>query len=73
MERFSDETDHANALVDAERDSLIAKARANVGAYALVPDGECHWCSEDIEPPRVFCDGGCATEWDIARKRRARR
>lgn len=72
-ERFPDDTDRANALMDAERESLVAAARAQVGMNQLKPDGECHWCGDEIARPRLFCDAGCASDWDMARKRRDRR
>lgn len=72
-DRLPDDTDRASALMDAERESLVAQVRAKVGLQELQPDGECHWCGDEVASPRLFCDGGCASEWDMARKRQTRR
>lgn len=30
----------------------------------IVPTGKCHYCDEDIEMPKLFCDGDCADDYD---------
>lgn len=35
----------------------------------LVSEGHCHHCYEDIEVPKLFCDGHCADRYERFRKR----
>lgn len=30
----------------------------------IKPTGRCHYCDEDIEEPKLFCDGDCADDFE---------
>lgn len=65
-----DEADQANRIAEAERENMIARARAAAAKFASpVPTGECRACFEPVDPPKLFCDATCSAEWS----RRARR
>lgn len=66
-----DEADQANRIADLERESMIARARAAAATRASpVPTGECRACSEPVDPPKLFCDATCSSEWSRRAQRR---
>lgn len=36
----------------------------------LVACGRCHYCSSDVAPSQVFCNRGCADDWQYEQDRR---
>lgn len=40
--------------------------------YKLMPKGECHYCSEEIEKDKLFCNSDCATNYDKTIKHKLR-
>lgn len=35
----------------------------------LPPNGECHYCGDDVEGERIFCDSTCARKWNHEQER----
>jgi hypothetical protein len=66
---LGDEADQANRIADAERESMIARARAAASASPIKPTGLCRECDEPVVTPKLFCDSSCSAAWS----RRARR
>lgn len=66
-----DELDLASEREDIERQHCIRRA-AQAPTQRLAHRGTCHSCDEDVPPPRLFCDAGCAEAWEIRRGRVAR-
>lgn len=40
--------------------------------YKLMPKGECYYCTEEIEKDKLFCNSGCATNYDKSMKHKFR-
>lgn len=65
---MSDTIDRASKEVDATIESQI---RASVKpVLGLEHDKYCHYCGEDVEPPKLFCNGECASKHDKMLSRR---
>lgn len=62
-----DIADKAEAQEAAQREASIKAACANTGPR-LLHIGECHYCGDEVEEPKLFCNGTCATKF--ARKER---
>jgi hypothetical protein len=63
-----DEFDRAQIREMQERDLSVALARRKQGP-GLLPVGGCHYCGEEINLPKLFCDSECAEEWETERRR----
>jgi predicted nucleic acid-binding Zn ribbon protein len=67
---MTDIYDQATMREEQERErSINAVRRQN---QTLVPTGACHWCGEDVDGERRFCDADCRDMWqrqESARKR----
>jgi hypothetical protein len=62
MDKFADELDAAEALREAEVQSLI-KNRGNYSP-GIKPNGFCHHCEEELENSKqLFCDSRCSLKW----------
>lgn len=64
-----DELDRAARLEELERTSCVNRVRAQGAGPKLEPMGECHYCGEEVDPPRLFCDKTCAQAYDARLKR----
>lgn len=60
-----DDVDHANDRAEAERDRLAKLASAHA-AHRMQPTGQCAYCGEDVEAPKLFCDIECSRDYDRA-------
>lgn len=63
MADILDQTDEVETRL---LDMRIAAAR-NAGRE-LFPNGVCHWCGDDVEMPRLFCDAACACDYERGKK-----
>lgn len=36
--------------------------------YRINASGHCHYCEALIEPPKLFCDGECAEEYETMKR-----
>lgn len=36
----------------------------------IKPNGTCHYCLEKIEHPKLFCDGDCASDFEVEERQR---
>lgn len=57
---MANELDHAQDVEQRLMDLKINAARK--AGSTLRYTAECHWCSEPVEMPRLFCNGYCASE-----------
>ena len=48
--------------------SAIKKSSSSIKCGKLSPQGYCYNCEEDIEKPKLFCNGNCATQFEITNK-----
>lgn len=62
-----DIADQAEQQESIQREMAIKAARNNTGTK-LTHVGECHYCSEEIEAPKLFCDGFCAKRYEVTRR-----
>nr|BDD47745.1 hypothetical protein 8 [Piscirickettsiaceae bacterium] len=58
-----DIADQAEQQEAMQREVAIQAARANSGPK-LQHTGECHYCTEEIEPPKLFCNSHCAKRYE---------
>ena len=62
-------------LADAEISNYVsACARENDPKAAkirgLQPEGHCHYCYEDVDDNKLFCDSSCAEKYDAQQRMR---
>ena len=62
-----DIADQAEQQEAMQREVSIKAARENAGTK-LQHTGECHYCTEEIEPPKLFCDGNCAKRYELKKR-----
>lgn len=62
-ERVSDPSDRASQLEEAEREAM-----AKVKRPTLERIGRCHFCSEPLAPPALFCDADCMSGYSRLQK-----
>jgi len=55
--------DQAEATEELHRTNAIRNARNNKSS-SLQHVGHCHHCGNEIESPKLFCDGHCATRFE---------
>jgi hypothetical protein len=65
-----EELDIASEREQLERDSLVAAIRKRPSS-GLLPCGQCHWCDSAVQGQRIFCDGECADQHELMRRRGA--
>lgn len=58
---MSDIIDKSTRQQELILESLIQQ-RAEVPK--LFHSGRCHFCDEDVESPKLFCNGDCADDYD---------
>lgn len=58
-----DVADKAEAQEAMQREAAINAARINQGPK-LQHTGLCHYCEEEVEAPKLFCDGHCAGRYE---------
>lgn len=66
-----DIADQADDLIEKEKEAGLARVRQELAKQA-VWTGECRYCQEPVERPRIFCDTFCSSEFEreaAARKR----
>ncbi len=51
-----------------QRDASIQSARNDTGTH-LQPAGDCYNCGARVLAPKLFCDGHCATRYELKRGR----
>lgn len=59
---MADDIDRAQAHIERMNDIAVKQAR-NAGPE-IKPNGECHFCKEPVETPKLFCDSDCAVDWE---------
>jgi len=68
----SDEADSANDFIQRELDSKIANSRNALVRRELQPNGRCYYCSHPVDELRLFCDSGCAEDFEAFNKHKRR-
>jgi hypothetical protein len=58
---MADEADKAQLHVD---NAISAAVQYRKPVPNIHPIGLCHWCEEDLEGLKLFCDGDCATRYN---------
>lgn len=61
---MADMVDVGNELAAMHIDMAILDTKANLGKDVPVPNGFCHFCEDDVAPPRIFCNSACATDYE---------
>ena len=64
-----DEIDRAQHQEQMYRDIAIAAAKRQP-KNTISPTGYCHNCGEEVDNPKLFCDGNCASEWEKTNKQK---
>lgn len=67
---MTDEIDAANDNIQRELDSKLANLRKQMDKRELQPKGCCHYCSHPVDSQKLFCDSGCAEDFEFFNKRR---
>jgi hypothetical protein len=65
----SDPIDRAADTTDFLTDAAIRNIRANV-QKGLKPTGFCYFCESDVNSNMLFCDAGCAQDYEHEQKMR---
>ena len=63
-----DIADQAEVQESMQREAAIKQACLNTGPK-LQHIGECHFCDAEIAAPKLFCDGKCATRYELKKER----
>lgn len=56
----------------ADRQALINNVSASLRkdvSNRPTPNGECHYCGDDVTGERIFCDSVCARKWNHEQER----
>lgn len=64
---MADIADHASdyqARLEAQ-----ALTRRKDTSNRPTPNGECHFCGEDVTGEQIFCDAACARRWNHEQER----
>jgi len=69
---MSDEADNANDTIQRELDNKIAHSRNALAKRELQPNGHCYYCNHAVDELRIFCDRGCAEDFEAFDKHRRR-
>jgi hypothetical protein len=64
-----EDLDQAAERSELERQQLVAAIRRRAPERVL-PDGFCHFCSHELQFPRIFCGPECAEQYELERRRR---
>lgn len=56
------EADHAEKISSVFLEASIKNARS--AGRALLPRGNCYFCEETVEKPKLFCDSTCAKDYE---------
>lgn len=67
---MADVADMSDFFVTAEVGSGVEVSRLRLLKRELDPNGRCHYCTEPVDPNRVYCDGECAAADAYEKKRR---
>ena len=63
-----DEIDRAQNQELMQTNQAIQAAKQQ-GFTKIKHDGSCHHCGDDVIEPKLFCDGNCASKWELRNKR----
>lgn len=70
---MTDEADAANDSMQRELDNKLANLRKLLDKRELQPCGHCYYCNHPVDELRVFCDRGCAEDFEAFNKHKNRR
>ena len=62
-----DIADQAEQQEAQQRQFTIQNALSKKGP-SLTHSGECHACFAEVAAPKLFCDGHCATRYEIKKR-----
>lgn len=60
------------AEIEEERFITESIRRARQTTNKLVANGECHYCGEEVEKPKLFCNRDCSFDHEREEKMRTR-
>lgn len=65
MADVADQAAHAQSVLEAQ-----ALSRRQDTSNRPTPNGECHYCGELVDHPKIFCDADCANDWHYEQERK---
>lgn len=65
---MADDADRAAEVIERFEAAAIAAIPATT--KALLPVGQCYYCSKEVEGDLTFCDRDCRDDWEHERRRR---
>ena len=69
---MSDDIDAVTDNIQRELDNKIANSRNALMRRELQPSGRCYYCSHPVDELRLFCDSGCAEDFEAFNKYKRR-
>lgn len=56
---MADDADRVTERMEIEEE---LRRRFRPTTKTLQPTGFCHWCNEEVDHPKLYCDGDCASD-----------